>query len=79
MDFEKIPPLKALYVNHIKFGRLSGKSQYCDILRKTRIGQMKTNPSVTKITHHAQELKVFCAEVLCAQELKDVCAQFLHP
>ena len=66
-------------MNHIKFGRLSGKSQYCDILRKTRIGLMKANPLVTKITHHAQELKVFCAEVLSEQEVKDVCAKFHHP
>ena len=79
MNSEKIPPLKTLYVDHIKFGRLSGKSQYCDILRKTRIGLMKANPMATKITHHAQELKVFCAEVFCAQEMKDVCAEFLHP
>jgi hypothetical protein len=40
---------------------------------------MKANPMATKITHHAQELKVFCAEVFCAQEMKEVCAEFLHP
>ena len=40
---------------------------------------MKANPFAAKITNHAQELKGFCAEVLCAQELKDVCAKFHHP